>query len=54
MLRIDENGTWKRVHNEGLHSLYLSTNKAREFKSRILRWAGHVARMEEARTSFKF
>ena len=35
-------------------SLYLSPNIARMTKSRRLRWAGHVARMEECRSALKF
>jgi hypothetical protein len=35
--------------NDELHSLYSSTNIVRVIKSRRLRWAGHVARMEEGR-----
>ena len=35
------------------HSLYLSPNIARVIKSRKLRWASHVARMEEGRSAFK-
>ena len=49
----DENGEWRRLHNEGLHSFYCSPNMVRVIKSRILRWAGHVARMEEGRSAFK-
>ena len=48
----DENGEWRRLHNEELHSLYRLPNIVRVIKSRILRWAGHVARMEEARSAF--
>ena len=47
-----ENGEWRRVHNEELHSLYRSPNIMRVIKSRRLRWAGHVARMEEG-SAFK-
>ena len=36
-----------------IHSLYRCTDKLRVIKSRRLRWAGHVARMEEGRTAFK-
>ena len=43
----DENGEWRRLHNEELHSLYRSPNIVRGIKYRRLRWAGHVARMEE-------
>ena len=35
------------------HSLYSSPNIVRVIKSRILRWAGHVARMKEGRSDFK-
>ena len=44
---------WRRLHNEELHSLYLSPNIVRMIKSRRLRWVGHVARMEEGRSDFK-
>ena len=49
----DENGEWRRLHNDKLHSLYRSPNIVRVIKSRRLRWAGHVARMEEGRSAFK-
>ena len=49
----DENGEWRRLHNGELHSLYRSPNIVRVIKSRRLRWAGHVARMEEGRSAFK-
>ena len=45
----DENGEWRRLHNEELHSLYRSPNIVRAIKSRRLSWAGHVARMEGGR-----
>ena len=34
--------------------MYRSPNIVRVIKSTRLRWAGHVARMEEGRSSFKF
>ena len=49
----DENGEWRRLHNEELHSLYRSPNIIRMIKPRRLRWAGHVARMEQGRRAFK-
>ena len=49
----DENGEWRKLHNEELHSFYHSPNIVRMIKSRRLRWAGHVARMEESRIAFK-
>ena len=49
----DENWEWRRLHNEELHSLYRSSDTVRVIKSRRLRWAGHVARVEEGRSVFK-
>ena len=37
----------RKLQNERLHSFYRSSNIVRVIKSRILRWAGHVARMGE-------
>ena len=48
-----ENGEWRRLHNEKLHSLYRSHNIVRVIRSRRLRWAGHVTRMAEDRSTFK-
>ena len=42
-------GEWKRLHNEELNNFYSSPNIVRVIKSRIMRWAGHVARMGEER-----
>ena len=33
--------------------MYRSPNIVRVIKSRRLRWAGHIARMEESRSAFK-
>ena len=49
----DENGAWRRLFNEELHCLYRSPNMARVIKSRRLRWAGHVARIEEDGSALK-
>jgi hypothetical protein len=38
-------GDWRRLHNEELNNLYSSPNTIRMIKSRMMRWAGHVARM---------
>ena len=53
MPKRDEIVEWKRLHNEEVHILYYSPNRVRVIKSRKLRWAGHVARMEEGRNAFK-
>ena len=39
--------------SEEVHSLYRSPNIVRVIKSRRLRWAGHVGRIEEGRSAFK-
>jgi hypothetical protein len=45
----DANREQRRLHNEKLHNLYRSTNKFRAIWSRRLRWADHIATMEEGR-----
>ena len=42
-------GEWRKLHNEELNDLYCSPNIVRVIKSRIMRWAGHVARMGDWR-----
>jgi hypothetical protein len=37
---------WRKLHNDELHNLYFSPNIIRMIKSRRMRWAGHVGRME--------
>jgi hypothetical protein len=44
-----EEGSWIKLHNDELLSLHYSPNIVRVIKSRRMRWAGHVARMEEGR-----
>jgi hypothetical protein len=36
----------EKLHNEELNDMYCSPYIARVIKSRSIRWAGHVARME--------
>jgi hypothetical protein len=45
----EEDRSWRKLHNDELHSLYSSPNIVRAIKSRRMRWAGHVARMAEGR-----
>jgi hypothetical protein len=40
--RREEDGSWIKLHNDELHSLYSSPNVVRVIKSRRTRWAGHV------------
>jgi hypothetical protein len=40
-------GEWRKLHNEELNDLYSLPHIVRVVKSRRMRWAGHVARMEE-------
>jgi hypothetical protein len=44
-LKREEDGSWRKLHNDELHSPYTSPNLVRVIKSRRMRWAGHVARM---------
>jgi hypothetical protein len=49
----EEDGSWKKLHNDEFHSLYSSPNIVRVIKSRRMRWAGHVARMGEGRGVYR-
>ena len=52
--RSDEvKGEWRKLHNEELNDLYSSPNIVRVIKSRRMRWAGHVARMDEERGLYR-
>jgi hypothetical protein len=50
----EEDGSWRKLHNDELHSLYSSPNIVWVIKSRRMRWAGHVARMREGRVVYRF
>ena len=43
----------EKLHNAELHALYSSPNIIRNFKSRRLRWAGHLAYMEQSRNAYR-
>ena len=47
--RDEVTGDWRRLHNEEINVLYSSPNIVRVIKWRRMRWAGHVARMDEER-----
>jgi hypothetical protein len=45
----EEDGSWRKLHNDELHNLYSSPNIVRVIKSRRMRWAGHVTRVGKGR-----
>ena len=49
----DENGKWRKLHTEELHSLYRFPIIVRKTKSRRLRWTDHIARMEKGKSVLK-
>jgi hypothetical protein len=46
-------GEMIKLHNEELHNLYSSPSIIRIIKSRMMRWAGHVARVGEKRNAYR-
>jgi hypothetical protein len=44
-LKREEDGSWRKLHNDELHSLYSSPNTVRVIKSRRMRWVEHVSCM---------
>jgi hypothetical protein len=51
--RDEVTGEWRRLHSKELYTLYSSPNFIWVIKSRRLRWAGHVARMEVRRGAYR-
>jgi hypothetical protein len=51
--KSEVDGSWRKLHNDKLHSWYSSPNIIRVIKSRRMRWAGHMARMGEGRGVFR-
>jgi hypothetical protein len=49
----EEDGSWRKLHNDELHSVYCSPNIVRVIKLRRMRWAGHVACMGEGRGVYR-
>ena len=45
--RDEITGEWRRLHNKELYAVFFSPNIIRVIKSRRLRWAWHLACMEE-------
>jgi hypothetical protein len=49
----EDDGSWRKLHNGELHSLYSSPKIVKVVKSRRMRWAGHVACMRELRGIYR-
>jgi hypothetical protein len=49
----EEDRSWRKLHNDELHSLYSSPNIVKVIKSWRMRWAGHVAHMGEGRGVYR-
>jgi hypothetical protein len=49
--RDEATSEWKKLHNEELHDLIASPSICSVTKSRKMRYAGHVACMEERRAA---
>jgi hypothetical protein len=49
----EDDRSWRKLHNNELHSLYSSPNIIRVIKSRMMTWAGHVERMGEGRGVYR-
>jgi hypothetical protein len=49
----EEDGSWRKLHNDELHNLYSTVNIVGIIKSRKMRWAGHVAGMGEGRGIYR-
>jgi hypothetical protein len=45
--------SWRKLHNDELHSLYFLPNIVKVIKSQRMRWAGHVACMGEGRGVYR-
>jgi hypothetical protein len=45
--------SWRKLHNEDLHSLYALLSIIRMIESRRMRLVGHVARMGDKRNAYR-
>jgi len=46
-------GEWRKLHTEKFNDLCSSPNIIQVNKSRLMRWAGHVARMGTRRVTYR-
>jgi hypothetical protein len=49
----EEGRSWRKLHNDEIRSLYSSRNIVKVIQSRMMRWAGHVARMGEGKGVYR-
>jgi hypothetical protein len=49
----EEDGSWRKFHDDAIHSLYSSPNIVRVVKSKRMRWTGQVVRMGEGRGVYR-
>jgi hypothetical protein len=49
----EEDGSWRKLHNDELHDLYSSPKIVRVIKSRRMVGAGYLARMGEGRGAYR-
>jgi hypothetical protein len=49
----EEDGTWRKLHNDEFYSLHSSPDTVRMIKSMKMRWAGYVARVGEGRGVYR-
>jgi hypothetical protein len=52
-LNREEDGSWRKFHNDELHSLYSSPSIVKLIKSRMMMWVGHVARTRKGRGVYR-
>jgi hypothetical protein len=49
----EEDGSWRKLHNHELHSLYSSPNIIKVIKSRTMRWVGCVVCISDGRSVYR-
>ena len=51
--RNEITGEWRKLYHAKLHALYTSRSIIRNLTAGRLRWAEHVARMEQSRNAYR-